>query len=95
MPPRLWMSVSPDLRLRSARQEAEQVAQWRNGAGFRIAIEHCGKSVKRPARHAIVHRLAASDPLGRIDRAHQNDFGMPSTCVATWLRIRLVEIGAT
>jgi len=25
----------------------------------------------------------------------QNDFGMPSTCVATWLRIRLVEIGAT
>jgi hypothetical protein len=28
-------------------------------------------------------------------RPRQNDFGRPSTWVATWLRIRLVEMGAT
>ena len=54
------------------------------------------------------HRLVAADfdteaagtksmerQLVIIRPRPQNDFGMPSTCVATWLRIRLVEIGAT
>jgi hypothetical protein len=33
------------------------------------------------------------DPFER--QGHQKLFGRPSTCVATWLRIKLVEIGAT
>jgi hypothetical protein len=31
----------------------------------------------------------------RPDFSHQKDFGRSSTWVATWLRIRFVEIGAT
>ena len=35
------------------------------------------------------------DDQQAIQRQHQNDLGRPSTCSATYEKIRLVEIGAT
>ena len=64
-----------------------------------------GASPRLTPQHSLLHQLRWSpspkgggsrSPAVKLNRRWpQNDFGRPSTWVATWLRIRLVEIGAT
>ena len=62
-----------------------------------FGFDHPRTGISQPLRsQRSGHRLLLrhdEDALQRL--GHQNDFGRPSAWVATWLRIRFVEIGAT
>ncbi len=93
------MAVRPEFGLAGMGMKPQPVRQGRRFAIYpwrRRMVERCGK-LRDPAGVGVVLRLfAAADPgFEMVDIRHQNDFGRPSTCVATWLRMRLVEIGAT
>ena len=88
------MAVGSNLGLRALGQKAQQMSHRRDGVAFGRAVQQRGETLERLTRDIVVGGLAAADPVCGVD-GHQNDFGRPSTCVATWLRMRLVDIGAT
>jgi hypothetical protein len=95
----LGVAVRTQFALPFAGQEIEPMRErwdatvrpWR-----RLVIEQRRQTAQRRRSDDFAARLAAPDPVAEVRSSrHQYDFGSPSTCVATWLRIRLVEIGAT
>ena len=88
-------AVGPD-EVRGQAGDALVVAAGEVAAAGPLELDHPGAEVGELAgAEGRGDRVLEREDGDAFERPHQNDRGRPSTCSATYDRIRLVEIGAT